>query len=235
MPKLSIVIPTLNEEKYLPLLLEDIKNQSCKDYEVIIVDCKSEDQTSQVAKQFEKLIPDLKFYQVDKRNIGFQRNFGVRKSKGEWIIFMDADNRLDFDFLEKIMKYILELKNPSFITTGVYIDKKNWFSFILSIYINVGLFIFPKLGFPWLIGAFIAIRKSDFTMVDGFNQDNHPGEDYVFAKKAVRKGLKHICLFDPRYYFSFRRIAKYGFVKSLWNYSFGGTKNYSIWLNNRKW
>lgn len=235
MPKLSIVIPTLNEEKYLPLLLSDISKQSYKNYEVIVVDGKSNDKTREFVEKFKDTIDCLVIYSVNKRNIGYQRNFGAKKSKGEWVVFMDADNRLENDFFAKLVNKIQRLGPRMLITTGVYIDWSNWASFVLSIYINIGLFIFSKIGFPWLVGAFIGIRKTDFMMVGGFHENNLPGEDYVFAKEAVRMGFEYICLFDPRYYFSFRRITKYGFFKSLWNYSWGGTKNYSIWLNNRKW
>lgn len=235
MPTLSVIIPTLNEEKYIPLLLADICKQSYKNYEVLVVDCKSTDKTYEFVEKFKKDIENLTIYSVNNRNIGYQRNFGGKRARGEWIIFLDADNRLKSDFFERIRINIRNFRSGVFFTTGIYIDSSNLASLILSVYINMGLFIFPKIGFSWLVGSFIGIRKSDFITVGGFHENSIPGEDYAFAKKAVRKGMKYILLFSPKYYFSFRRIAKYGFIKSLWNYSWGGTKNYMNWLNNRKW
>lgn len=235
MLKVSVIIPTLNEEKYLPLLLEDIRKQTYKNFEVIVVDGNSNDKTRKLAENYKETIRNLTFYCVDKRNIGFQRNFGVKKAKGEWVFIMDADTRVEHNYFELLMEKISALNSRVFITTGVYIDKSNLINFLLSLYINIGLFLFPKIGFPWLIGAFVGIRKKDFLRLFGFHEKSILGEDYDFAKKAVGKGMKYICYFKPRYYFSFRRIAKYGFIRSLSGYLWGGTKNYTTWLNNRNW
>ena len=58
-PFFSIIIPSLNEEKYLPLLLEDLSQQTFKSFEVIIIDGKSEDKTIELAKTFNKKLQYL--------------------------------------------------------------------------------------------------------------------------------------------------------------------------------
>lgn len=235
MLKISVIIPTLNEEKYLPLLLEDISKQTYKNFEVIVVDGNSNDETLKLAENYKETIRNLTAYCVDKRNVGFQRNFGVNMAKGEWIFIMDADNRIENNYFELLIEKISALDSGVIITTGVYIDKSKCVNFLLSLYINTGLFVFPKIGFPWLIGAFVGILKKDFLRLSGFHEKSILGEDYDFAKRAVGSGMKYICYFKPRYYFSFRRIEKYGFFNSLWDYLWGGAKNYIAWLNKRNW
>ncbi len=83
---LSIIIPTLNEEKYLPLLLESIKGQNFKgEYEVIVADADSKDKTIEIAKNYGcKIIPGG----LPARG----RNEGAKIAKGNIFLFMDADN-----------------------------------------------------------------------------------------------------------------------------------------------
>ena len=75
-PFFSIVIPALNEEHYLPRLLLDLSKQTFQDFEVILVDAKSDDDTIGMAKQFEKKFGTLTILNSDKRNVAHQRNLG---------------------------------------------------------------------------------------------------------------------------------------------------------------
>ena len=109
-PKLSIVIPTLNEENYLPLLLTDLQNQTEKDFEVIIVDAKSQDSTKKVAHSFTKIL-QLQFIEAQKKRAAFQRNVGAKHVKSEYIFFLDADTRIDNDVIAKILQRIQKEKH----------------------------------------------------------------------------------------------------------------------------
>ena len=98
-PFFSIVIPTLNEEKYLPKLLQNLADQTFKDFEVIHVDGRSEDKTVQKAARFSKKL-DIKTLISQKRHVSHQRNLGGKKAQGKWLVFMDADNFLKPYFLQ---------------------------------------------------------------------------------------------------------------------------------------
>ena len=96
MPKISIIIPTINEANNLPLLLSDLSNIH-KEGEIIIVDCGSEDKTIDVAK-----IYGAKVYKSHERNRGLQLDIGAKNSKGDWLLFLHADTRLTHDWFEKL-------------------------------------------------------------------------------------------------------------------------------------
>jgi glycosyltransferase involved in cell wall biosynthesis len=96
MPKVSIIIPTYNREKYLPLALDSILNQTFKDYEIIVIDDGSTDNTRQAIKPYEEKIQYL--YQ-DNAGVSAARNAGIRQAKGEWLAFLDSDDEWVPDYL----------------------------------------------------------------------------------------------------------------------------------------
>ena len=96
MPKISIIIPTINEANNLPLLLSDLSSIQKKG-EIIIVDCGSEDKTIDIAN-----IYGAKIFIAKERNRGLQLDIGARNSKGDWLIFLHADTRLTHDWFRKI-------------------------------------------------------------------------------------------------------------------------------------
>ena len=105
MPKISIIIPTINEANNLPLLLSDLSSIH-KEGEIIIVDSGSEDKTIDVAN-----IYGAKVFISKERNRGLQLNIGANNSKGEWLIFLHADTRLTHDWFKKINSFLKGNKN----------------------------------------------------------------------------------------------------------------------------
>ena len=105
MPKISIIIPTINEANNLPLLLSDLSSIQ-KDCEIIIVDCGSEDKTIDIAN-----IYGAKVFISKERNRGLQLNIGANNSIGDWLIFLHADTRLNHDWFRKINSYLEGNKN----------------------------------------------------------------------------------------------------------------------------
>jgi len=103
--KISIIIPTINEANNLPLLLSDLSSIQ-KEGEIIIVDCGSEDKTVDIAK-----IYGAKVFISKERNRGLQLDIGAKISKGDWLIFLHADTRLNYDWYRKINSYLEGNKN----------------------------------------------------------------------------------------------------------------------------
>ena len=89
MTKVSIIIPTLNESKRLPLLISDLAEIE-KDAEIIIVDANSEDMTKEIS-----IISGAKYFSVENGNRGLQLNYGAREAKGNWLLFLHADSRFE--------------------------------------------------------------------------------------------------------------------------------------------
>ena len=129
MPKISIVIPTINEANNLPLLFSDLSIIGGKG-EIIIVDGDSEDKTIDIAK-----IYGAKIYKSKERNRGLQLDMGAKNSKGEWLIFLHADTRLTNDCFTTLQSLLKGDKNSIYYFKFKINDKKIIYR-ILEILVN---------------------------------------------------------------------------------------------------
>src|SRR5690348_5952938 len=100
---LDVVIPTLNEELFLPSLLRSLQKQTYKQFHVFVSDGGSTDKTVSIAKQFAKPMP-LTVVECDKRGVSRRRNMGAKKGSASAIIFLDADVIVRPHFLQTLIK-----------------------------------------------------------------------------------------------------------------------------------
>lgn len=111
--KVSVIIPVYNSEKFIKDCLESILNQTYKDFEIIIVNDGSTDNSENIIMNY--LQDDrVQYYCIKNEGVSSARNFGILKSKGEYISFVDSDDIVDKHFLE-IMIRELE-KNDSTVS-----------------------------------------------------------------------------------------------------------------------
>ena len=205
--KFSIIIPTLNEEKYIGVLLDSLAKQTFKGFEVIVIDGKSKDKTEEKVMEYQKDL-DIRFTVAPKRGVGFQRNYGLRFANHKDLIFFDADITVEKDFLEKINKYLTS--KPADVLTAWFepaSDKKrDRFIFgITNVYYEVIKYISPRGG-----GAFIYVRKEPFLKVGGFSEDIILGEDWDLIKRLDKHGYKYKLVKKPIIKVSVRRLEKEG-------------------------
>lgn len=102
----SIIIPVYNEEKYIGKCIQSLLKQSYKDFEIIIVDDGSVDNTIRVVKKF----TEVKIIKGEHKGPGFSRNLGSKKAKGKILVFVDADMTFDKDYLKNLVNPLLKDK-----------------------------------------------------------------------------------------------------------------------------
>jgi glycosyltransferase involved in cell wall biosynthesis len=107
MPKVSVIIPVYNVEKYLRRALDSILSQTCKDWEAILVDDGSTDGSGRIADEY--AASDQRFKVVHKANGGLSdaRNAGLENINGEYLIFLDADDFLHPQLMELCLEAAL--------------------------------------------------------------------------------------------------------------------------------
>lgn len=100
---ISIIIPVYNSGKYLRKCLDSIKNQTKKEFEVIIIDDGSTDNSYNIINEY---LNDERFKVIKQENhgIGYSRNVGIEKSTGKYLVFIDSDDYVELNFLELMFK-----------------------------------------------------------------------------------------------------------------------------------
>ena len=107
MPKISVIIPVYNTEKYVEKCLESLAKQEMKDFEVIIVNDGSTDNSENVIKNYmqsSKL--NIKYLEKENGGLASARNYGVEKASGKYISFLDSDDYLEKNLFSELEKYI---------------------------------------------------------------------------------------------------------------------------------
>ncbi|PIT94494.1 hypothetical protein COT98_03175 [Candidatus Falkowbacteria bacterium CG10_big_fil_rev_8_21_14_0_10_39_9] len=204
---LSIVIPTLNEEKYLPRLIASIQQQDFTDYEIIVSDANSDDKTREVAvKMGARVVVDKR------RHPSFQRNTGARAALGGIIIFLDADSVLPEGFLLKAMN---EFQKRNLGIAGFYLDFGS--DKIIYHLCSWGYNFLAKIRQSWhpiSVGAGIMVKRIIHKQIKGFNETLFVAEDYDYCDRASQIAKFRI-IRSVKLPYSIRRMKKEGDWKVL--------------------
>ena len=103
----SIIIPIYNTEKYLNGCICSVLNQSYKEYELILIDDGSSDKSIEVCKEYVKRNPNkIKFFHQENQGVTAARRLGVYYAKGDYICFVDSDDRISYNALEILMNFV---------------------------------------------------------------------------------------------------------------------------------
>lgn len=105
-PKISVIIPIYNVEPYLDETFTSLLNQSFKDYEIIVVNDGSTDDSDRIVRKYQATNPCIKYYQQANQGQSAARNLAMQYAQGEYIYFMDADDVMKPEALEQCYEYI---------------------------------------------------------------------------------------------------------------------------------
>jgi glycosyltransferase involved in cell wall biosynthesis len=217
-PMFSIIIPTLNEEKNLPVLLDDIKKQEFKNYEVVIVDGKSVDKTASVVESFQKQITNLYLITSKKRNICYQRNLGAQSSKGKYLIFLDADVQIYTNYLFAINKEI-QRSSALFLTTYWLSDSRDAFDKLLAHIANHILEVLVLIGKQQATGYNFIVERELFFKAGMFDEKATFSEDHDLSIRILKQGVTLTTIRKYLLKWSYRRLKKDGRLPIIFKYS----------------
>lgn len=117
MPEVSIIIPVYKTALYLPKCIESVLKQTFKDFEIILVDDGSPDQSSEICDMYAK--KDSRIVVIHKRNEGVSvaRNTGIEIARGKYYLFIDSDDWIETNMLDKMLSVIKE-QNADLVICG---------------------------------------------------------------------------------------------------------------------
>lgn len=212
---LSIIIPTYNEEEYLPILLESIKQQKFDDYEIIIADANSTDRTREIAEEYGCIITEGGLPAVG-------RNNGAKIAKGEYLLFLDSDLKLTDDYLrDTIYEFRMERLGIA-ITQMKPLSEKSEAK--LFHYLANQFMIGVEKIKPHGAGCYgIIVKRELHEKYGGFNKELTFGEDSEYIRR-LGSSEQFKVLRKPKIGVSTRRLEEEGletliqqYGKSTWN------------------
>ncbi len=215
--KISIIIIAYNEEKYLPILLGSLSNQTNKEFEVVVVDSNSTDNTHQVALSFKNNFKFFNYVKLDdSKGPAYARNQGAKKASFERLIFLDADTRLKPNFIERVVSDLKKTK-PDIATCPIRISEKNFESNLGAVFLNAFM-ISLRPVYSTGYGACFISTKEIHQKLNGFREDLGVCEDCNYIKRARRLHNYKYNILSPFFYTSDRRAKNEGGIIFLLKY-----------------
>lgn len=210
MVKISIIIPTYNEERYIKTTLESIKNQPYRDIEVIIADSDSSDRTREIAK---RTYPGVRIVLKRERGVGIACNAAARIAKGRLLLFIDADTSITKNLLGS---YESAFEDRGVVAaTGPIVPLEKTTSSIELGYKIVSVYtvkFFISIGKPSTISSNLMVRKSSYLKLGGFNTTMNTYYDWDLSNRLKDVG-RIVFVEDAVAKTSVRRIKKWGMFR----------------------
>lgn len=200
MRKFSVVIPLYNKANYIKKTIESVLNQSYNEFEIIVIDDGSTDNSSQVVNGINDL--RLHLFQQENKGASHARNKGVELSKNDWIAFLDADDIWYKNHLEELNHSIDSFPEAKVVSNGYEIAldkkfiKKPCYSKTLpkSADLIDDYFSFSLID-PLFWTSSIAVHKDAFKAIGGFDEDISSGQD---TDLICRLALKYKLAYNPK-------------------------------------
>ena len=208
----SVAIPALNEEHFLPILLRSPCAQRDVALDVVVVEGNSTDRTVEVAHEVAAANsnPDveIRIFTVEKRNVSYQRNYAVARTRFDLLLFLDADIRIDRPYwIRNVVRK--HLHRSVAVASCRFIPVEN--SRIAHLYYGM-LFVFHQVMrwiTPYAMGAMLLTSREMFDRVGGFDTELLVNEDANFVKRIARCGRFEV--FADACRVSARRFLRGGF------------------------
>lgn len=190
MSKVSIIVPLYNKAPYITKALESVKTQTVTDWECIIVNDGSTDNSVEIVERL--MINDDRFRLINQKNAGVSaaRNKGIAESKGEYVCFLDADDWWAPTFLEKMMRLVADYPeagiygcNYYYVYNGVENRVLNYFG---AGYINYAKMYLDQKKMPLWTGA-VLIPRMVLRNVGLFNEKYKLNEDFDLWVRIAAK------------------------------------------------
>lgn len=212
MPFFSVIIPLYNKERFIADTIKSVLAQSFADFEIIIVNDGSTDQSEAKVQQFDDA--RIRYYLRENKGVSAARNLGITLANADFIAFLDADDYWYPDFLQMMHRNIVRFPNENVFTAAIEIEtSKNIVPAEYSI---------PKTGFVEIVDFFKASRnesiictsaavfhKKVFKQIGAFDTQMRSGED---TDLWIRIGLEYQVVFDwkilARYVFDDASLGK---------------------------
>lgn len=223
MPKISVIVPVYNAEKSLRRCVESVLNQTFADYELLLINDGSLDNSGDICDDYARKDKRIKIFHKFNGGVSSARNKGLANAQGQYICFIDSDDWIDPEYLESFFPYSVKEDKYVFVIQGIkkdfeketreYLSLENKFweiSNISNLFYEYRLLNF---GFPFskLYNAEIITNNKIY-----FDEQIHFSEDLLFMLKYL-KHIKYIHTSSNSFY-HYVRTAENSLSKTNYPY-----------------
>ena len=230
-PSVSVVIPSYNDASYIDRLLLALTKQEYDNFDVIVSDANSKDNVLEVINDFKSKL-DLKLIQSPPAGPGVGRNVGAAEARGEWLLFLDADDDIDDPEFISILVQEASKRGWDTATAKVKHTDANWLEQFGSTMNYRYIKLLAHTKHPVAPGWCILTKRAVFEEKGGFNPDIRFGEDYDYVIRASDHGFGFVE--GTYYYVDLRRSREEGIkfaLKGIGNEIYRHTHRYKIKKN----
>ncbi len=199
----SVIIPAYNEGLYISRLLESLKRQTAKRFEVLVADWNSADNTIDIASSY-----GVRIIRAKRRGVAAGRNEGAKAAKGPLLLFLDADTVVPPDFIESVERFFHENGIVGMACRFTCTDSKITYKLLYKLADALLLLSWGLSIFPYHVGFCCAFRKDAFFRAGGFREDMTHSEDVDFSRRISAAG--DVKLMNKMILTSARRLKKEG-------------------------
>lgn len=191
---ISIIIPVYNNALYLPRCIESILKQTYPFFELILIDDGSNDKSYEICKKYALQDSRIRVFHQSNNGVSSARNKGLCESNGKYVCFIDSDDWIKFNFLEKLLIYEFPIDSLGLVIQGADVYNMNK-EFVKSISFQEELLVGEQMkkaftdfelylwGAPWSKLYNLHIIKENNL---NFNESLHYGEDLLFMFQYIK-------------------------------------------------
>lgn len=192
-PVVSVILPSYNRKKLLERALDSVINQSLKEWELIIVDDGSTDDTFDFVRPFQNQFENIRYLRHSNRKLPLSLNVGIKAACGEYVTFLGSDDEYLKDHLKLRVEFLKNNPEVDFIHGGVeiigdpYVKDKNDLS--KKIHLN-----------ECVIGGTFFGKRNLFNIEDGFNDVDYSEDSEFFERIKDNYTIRKVSFPTYRYY-----------------------------------
>ncbi|UHA57888.1 glycosyltransferase [Metabacillus litoralis] len=214
MVKISVVIPVYNVEKYINRCIDSILKQTFQDFEILLINDGSIDNSGQICDEYAKIDKRIKVLHKKNARVSAARNDGIKMAQGEFVSFIDSDDWVDpgmyKGMIEKAIEHDLDVIMCDFKKTSIYDTEKRTHSIRGGFYSKEHiknelyhcLIMFENIEFPPTISNCVLLYNLEFLKKYNlyYDENIHYCEDSIFGSKVMYHARNFFYLKGKHYY-----------------------------------
>lgn len=205
-PLVSIIVPVYNAEKYLNRCIDSILSQTMTDFELILIDDGSKDNSGRICDEYAEKDARVRVFHKPNGGVSSARNLGLDNAKGKWITFVDADDRCSCDYLEHLLSKVDD-DTDLIISYAVICDSTGEKAEVYPEYrVNANNFerLFVDSDMHWHTSPWAKLYRASIIYENSlrFNEMMHIGEDADFLFSFMLITDKIYVSSDTDYYYT---------------------------------